>query len=130
MVETMSIELYTAQISQWRGLKENNIELIDTTVKSGYKEFAPTWDIVTSVKNNVISEQAYVDVYIELMRESYVKHRNVWLHVLTKPKIAIGCYCKPGIFCHRHVLKDYFLKVAEKHNINLTYMGEFHVSKY
>jgi hypothetical protein len=39
------MDIATVQLAKWRKLKPLNFELIDTTVKSGIKAFAPTWRI-------------------------------------------------------------------------------------
>ena len=66
--------LYTAQISQYRGLKEANIPYIDTTIKSGDKYLAPSWEMVSRHKAGTLTDQGYMDLYLPMMRASYKHH--------------------------------------------------------
>lgn len=118
------VTLYTAQIAQWRKCKERGIELIDTTVKSGLSEFAPTWDIVMGVKQGDITEAQYTEVYHSLMQRSFREHRQAWLDLLSKEHIAIACYCKAGAFCHRHLLLEYLKAACDYFGIQYTLGGE------
>jgi uncharacterized protein YeaO (DUF488 family) len=118
------VTIYTAQIAQWRRCKAQGIELIDTTVKSGSPIFAPTWEIVMGVKSGEISEARYTEVYHQLMRRSFVEHKDEWLALLSKEKIAIACYCKAGAFCHRHLLVEYLIAACRYFKIEYTLGGE------
>lgn len=118
------VTIYTVQMAKWRKCKELGIELIDTTVKSGDPIFAPTWDIVSAVKEGRITPEQYTEVYLELMRKSFKEHRDAWLALLSKPVIAIACYCKTGAFCHRHLLLSYLEKACQFFGIPYTLAGE------
>ena len=48
---------------------------LNTTVKSGIKAFAPTWDMVMGHKQGKISDEEYTKLYYALMRESWKKAR-------------------------------------------------------
>ena len=76
------VTIFTVQIAQWRKCKELGIELINTTVKDGLPEFAPTWSIVMDVKSGAISEAAYTAAYHQLMRQSFVQHKDKWLSLI------------------------------------------------
>lgn len=104
--------------------KGKGIPLIDTTVRSGEKAFAPTWEMVKGIKEHTLSEEEYTKQYIFLMRKSMVDNRDKWLALLEKPEFAIACYCGPNDFCHRFVLKDILLKLAKQKNIEIEYCGE------
>lgn len=123
------MKIYTVQMAKWRKLKELGIELIDTTVKSGLPEFAPSWEMVIRVKaaaeeNKELEEKIYTGNYNRLMRLSFSKNPQAWFDLLGKEKIAIACYCKAGAFCHRHLLIKYLLAVARANGIEATYEGE------
>ena len=118
------VTIFTVQIAQWRKCKELGIELINTTVKDGLPEFAPTWSIVMDVKSGAISEAAYTAAYHQLMRQSFVQHKDKWLALLSKDKIAIACYCKAGKFCHRHLLVEYLIAVCKSYDIPYALGGE------
>lgn len=123
------MEIYTIQMAQWRKAKEMGVELIDTTVKSGIKAFAPTWDMVTRVKQRTVENSAeeealYTKEYTDLMRASYRANTNQWFELLTKDKIAIACYCKAGDFCHRHLLVKFILALAADAGVPAELKGE------
>lgn len=118
------MQMWTGQLSNWRQIQASGIEVIDTTVKGGKTPFAPTWDIVHAHKSYEITDEEYRARYIELMRESWREHRDEWLHFIMKPNYALCCFCRPGNFCHRHILREMFEKVAAKQDIPLVYRGE------
>lgn len=117
------INLYTIQLSKRRLLEGRDIELLDITVKSGDKLFAPEWEWVMASKRDPTFENTYVDLYRAKMRESYKANKQHWLDSMSSD-IALGCYCPSGGFCHRHLLATYFKAVAEKHGINIILSGE------
>lgn len=125
------MNLFTVQLSKWRQLKERNIELIDTTVRTGERFLAPSWDIVMGVKNGTLSEAAYTDTYLNMMRQSYLQHREEWQRLIrTTHPIAIACYCGYMVngerkFCHRHLLRDILEKVCIANQVEFYYFGEF-----
>lgn len=118
------MRLYTIQMARWRSAAMFGIHVLDTTVKSGDKVFAPTWDMVRDVKAGVISEGAYTELYVRMMRNSYRHNRGRWLEVLNMDAVALSCYCQAGTFCHRLLLADMFCKCAVKHNIPFELRGE------
>ncbi len=119
------ITLYTTQISKWRKLKDEDIDLIDITAKSGISCFAPDFDLVLKYKNNEISEELYTHFYITKMRWSFKEHKKEWDKLIVKPKIAFACYCKPDTFCHRLIFKDIFKRYLESKEIKYKDNGEF-----
>tara|TARA_Y100000310_G_scaffold316583_1_gene368493 strand:- start:29 stop:466 length:438 start_codon:yes stop_codon:yes gene_type:complete len=113
--------IYTAQLSKAKQLNISNV--IDITVKSGHKIFAPTWDMVNGVKNKTLSSDEYTKMYYDMMRLSYKENITEWELILNKDDkipIILGCYCKYNTFCHRLLLKDILLKCYPKSY----YMGE------
>lgn len=73
--------------------------------------FAPSWQMINGIKNNIISEKEYVRLYKQLMRESYKKN-NKWKDFLNRDKLVLCCYCTPLTFCHRYILADIFMKLG------------------
>lgn len=118
------MELYTIQIAKWRLAKKQNIEFIDTTVKSGVAWLAPTWDIVSNVKDGTITPEQYTEVYNRLMIESMFRHESDWYDLLNKNKVAIACYCADGNFCHRHILKRIIKNLCFHYSIPYVDGGE------
>lgn len=106
--------IYTTHVSKWRQFQNTDITFVDTTVKTGNHVFAPTWDIVLKFKNNEISFEVYEKIYLEILKGSWVENRKVWDELLDTPKVALGCYCKPGDQCHRLLLKDVLLRLHKR----------------
>ena len=98
--------------------------LLDATVKTGDKIFAPSWEIVTDVKSGRITEEEYTRRYTEQMRISYKLHKFHWLEQLKQEHFAIACFCTPGDFCHRHILAKMFESAGNANNIPVKLMGE------
>lgn len=119
------VEIWTIQIAQWRTLEGTGIELIDTTVKSGLPAFAPTWDMVLGHKDGSMSNERYTELYQGLMRSSWRDQQQAWLDLLAKPKIALACYCRPGNFCHRHILASYLLAAGQSLGQTVVLRGEY-----
>lgn len=98
--------------------------LLDATVKTGDKIFAPSWEIVTDVKSGRITEEEYTTRYTVQMRASYKSHKFHWLEQLKQDHIAIACFCTPGDFCHRHILAKMFEAVGKTEGVEVELMGE------
>lgn len=123
------MDLYTAQMARYRLAKERNIPYIDTTVKSGDKVFAPSWEIVSRHKAGTLDDRGYTEVYKHLMRESYGNNRSRWLEVARMPQVCFLCYCpactlERKVFCHRYLLVDMFERVCLHEGIPFNYVGE------
>lgn len=120
------MELFTTQISKWRLARQHQIAFVDTTVQSGSARiFAPTWDIVTGYKGGEYGEEQYTHEYHALMRASYQKHQKKWDgFLMMEEPLAIACYCSPGQFCHRHLLKNIFEQLCKRKGLPFLYYGE------
>lgn len=117
---------YNHKSREEREAERVGILVVDTTAKGKSLLFAPPWDIVLGHKNGTVSDQEYRDVYLPLMRDSWMQHRASWEEFLRQEGwIAIGCYCKAGCFCHRLILVEIFQKLCEMLNIPFTYYGEY-----
>lgn len=114
-------------MSKWRKLPEG-FTLVDITVKSGNKAFAPSWDMVSDIKAGRITEAEYVEMYTALMWESFNNNRAEWEKLLTsETDIALACYCSPDGFCHRFLLRNFLKQAADLLNINVTIQKELRV---
>lgn len=118
------MDIYTIQMAKWRVAQAKDIPLLDTTVKSGVSAFAPSWSMVLGVKGQTLSEEAYRAEYIALMRQSWVEQRAEWEKLLSMESVALACFCKPGIFCHRHLLKEIVVAFLEQRNLPYNDCGE------
>lgn len=109
---------------RWQAISRG-VTFLDTTVKSGAQMFAPTWEMVLGIKGGDITEEEYTQMYRAKMNESWKRDRVKWMALIEgDDPIAIGCYCKPGEFCHRHLLKDIFEKICAAKGLPFYYYGE------
>lgn len=119
------MRLMTIQVGKWRLAKSHDIFFLDTTVKSGYSLFAPTWDMVMGIKNGTMSEEEYSKLYRDKLIQSWMSKREDWMKFLNDDTpTALACYCKPGEFCHRILLKDFLQQLCKQLNIPFEYFGE------
>lgn len=119
------MKLYTVQIARYRKALALGVPFVDTSIKTGKSEFMPTWDMVMGYKQGTVSEARYTEMYYDLMRQRYRANRQWWLAFLRdQPSAAIGCFCTPGVFCHRLLLVDIFKKICERNDIPFEYAGE------
>lgn len=118
------MRLYTVQMAKWRLVAAKQIPLVDTTAKSGLEMFAPDWENVAAYKNGSLSESDYTELYLEKMRQSYRVNRTEWLRFISEPECAIACYCSPGKFCHRLLLKNILERLCAQQGIPFEYAGE------
>ena len=117
--------LFTIQVGRWRLARDKQIEMVDTTVKSGESMFAPTWDMVLGHKNKTVSDEEYTRLYRQRMIESWKANRPQWEAFLRRTEpAAIACYCRVGVFCHRLLLKDIIEELCKKLDIHFEYYGE------
>lgn len=105
---------YTYHIPQHRRLKERGVPLLDTTVKTGHVQVAPRWDMVLGHKRGIISDEQYTEQYHALLDYWWFQHSDFFDWVLSHPVIALGCYCRPGAFCHRHLLAAFLSTVSDR----------------
>jgi len=117
------MKLYTCQMSKWREALKRDIPFKDVTVKSGDKEFAPTWDFLMKYKQD-LDEDYYTERFITLMRSNYKNNKQYWIEMLSQKELCVACYCSKDKFCHRTLLIDIFEKICHYHKIPFSYEGE------
>lgn len=134
------MQVFTIMKSHWRVARNRDIVFMDTTVAVNNSVFAPTWDMVLGYKayrrqlehpeeplgkHAPIDEATYTRLYHERMNQSWKENRQQWLSVIeSNEPMAIACFCAPGEFCHRHLLKDIFEKLCAARGIEFLYYGE------
>ena len=119
------MKLYTISMSQWRKAKSMDVELVDITVKSGIKAFAPESALVRLYKEGGISEEHYTQLYEKRIRNELVERPEVFQVLLDKDtSIALACYCKAGTFCHRHLFIDILSEIADDNGYDIEHCGE------
>lgn len=103
------LKVYTSRIG-YRG-----DDALDVTVKSATghgRAFRPTWEIVMAHKAGRISDEEYTERYLAMLRHSYRTQQASWRWLLAQESVTLLCYCRPGKFCHRHILKDVLVKLG------------------
>lgn len=120
------MRLWTIQLAKWRMLTRTEVHLIDTTVKSGLKELAPSWDLLTRYRMDPVGMEAtYREEFAELMARSQEEHPEVWDSLLRMDAVALACYCRAGKFCHRHLLAEMLVEYGRKRDVDVKLMGEW-----
>jgi hypothetical protein len=118
------MEIWTMQLSKWRLAKNQGIEIVNITAKSGFRHFAPAFSKVMEYKQGLLTSTEYTQLYLEKMRKSFRFNPNEWEALLTKDKVAYACYCPDGVFCHRHIFVDILTLYLDKKEVDYTRMGE------
>lgn len=93
--------VFTIHLPMWRYARDLNIPIIDITVKSGIKAFAPTWDNLNAYRRGELSNEEYAKLYYEKVIPTYRTDPQEWENLTKHKTFALGCYCAPGKFCHR-----------------------------
>ncbi len=118
-------KVFTMQVGKWRLAKDRDIKIMDTTVKSGYSIFAPTWDMVLGHKNGSMDDDTYSRLYRDMLVRSWTENRQKWMDFLqSDDQFALACYCKAGVFCHRHLLIKFLSQLCNQLGIHFEYYGE------
>lgn len=131
------MQIWTAQLCRWRKLQEANIEVLNIALKGGIELLAPTRNMLSNYRANIFDTSrfrnkydAYTYQYLELMRYRYSTNREFFDQLVERlywapSSIALCCYCPPGHFCHRHLLLDILMQIAESKGYRLQIRGEF-----
>ena len=98
----------------------NGFTVVDVTIKSGHKEFAPTWDMVMSHKKGEMTDKEYTELYYQKMRASYSNQYAKWEELLSLDKVLITCFCRPNQLCHRRLLARMLVKCGAEYWGELT----------
>lgn len=119
----MTLQVYTSTVWGYSPPDNHGTDKLDITVKTGSTVFQPTWEMVIGFKNGSWNEDQYTRQYLALMRKKWRTHREVWDLLLSKKRIVLCCYCKPGDFCHRLLLAELLVKCGAE------YKGEIQNTK-
>lgn len=95
----------------------------DITVKGQHPEgklFAPTWDMVMGVKKGTVTEDKYVELYLDILKNKVPV--SAWNWLLSEPVRTLVCFCPKDAFCHRNILVNYLIQIL---GIRIT-NGGFH----
>lgn len=104
---------------------------LDITVKGKDflgKYFAPTWDMVQNYIKGRLTEKDYEKQYRNMMLLSYTNNLDKWHRVFNMGEVTLVCFCKPGSFCHRYILRNFLNELASGRNdFTVQLMGERHI---
>lgn len=110
---------------------------LDITVKSaeGIGEiFAPTWALVSGHKHwqgyTPLTDQQYTDIYLDLLRARYRADEHAFIEIIQREHVVLLCYCRTGVFCHRHLALDVLDKIAHAKGLPFTRGGELPLDTY
>ena len=68
-------------------------------------QLAPTWEMITNLKSNKITQDQYSELYITLLIERNLTPKKII--TLLPNECRLLCYEKVGEFCHRRVLAQW-----------------------
>ncbi|AEH03597.1 hypothetical protein AVT69_gp172 [Pseudomonas phage PhiPA3] len=114
LFRTDSMQVYTYQIAKWRAVRAKRIPMLDTTVKSGEGMLAPTWNMVMGHKAGTVSDQEYEELYFQLLGDRYHAYPEYFEWLLAHDRLALGCYCKAGNFCHRLLIVKFLKQISDE----------------
>jgi uncharacterized protein YeaO (DUF488 family) len=110
------MEVYTYQLSRTHKVKDRGIPYMDTSIKSGDWMLAPTWELLAAYKYYGLSEAEYTEQYNQLLESRLIEYPEYFKDLFNIEVLAVGCYCIPGKFCHRHLLVKFLIKHTETIN--------------
>lgn len=104
---------------------------LDITVKSakGIGEIlAPTWVLVGGYKHwegkTPLTDEQYTDRYLDLLRTRYRANEQAFTEIIQREHVVLLCYCRTGVFCHRHLALDVLEKIAHAKGLPFARGGE------
>lgn len=110
------MEVYTYQLSRVHKVKDFGIPYLNTSIKSGDWMLAPTWELLSAYKYHGLSDEEYTIEYNKLLESRLLEYPEYFQDLFNIEILAVGCYCTPGKFCHRHLLVKFILKHTESIN--------------
>lgn len=118
------MDLWTIQLGKWRKAQAQGIEVVNVTLASGIRAFAPTPEALRAYRLGVMSSEEYRTLYVAQMRLSFVQQRSEWELLKTKQRAALACYCAAGAFCHRHIFSELLSAYLTREGIPVVHHGE------
>lgn len=113
------MKVHTYQLAKWRRIKALGILALDTTVKTGAWQVAPSWDLVLGIKKKLITQEEYTRRYYEMLEYNLSRDPAFFYTLRQEPEVALGCYCPPKAFCHRLLLVEFLKRLTD-----IEYLGE------
>ncbi|HLY25954.1 MAG TPA: hypothetical protein VKQ72_06420 [Aggregatilineales bacterium] len=107
---------------------------LDITVKSATvagRILAPEWAMVGGVKGwggyAKLSVEEYTRQFYDLLRSRFRQDSQAFLSLLNHEQLVTLCYCRPDVFCHRHLVVDILGKIAQARGLPFIRGGELAV---
>lgn len=122
-MEKKVINIWTLSMSNWREAKKRGIQILDITAK-GKSIFGPSMSQVMDYKQGLTTEEDYSRNYVARMEESKKRFPTRWEELLSYTDVAFACYCRPKVFCHRHLFKVIFEKYCSEKGYEVKQRGE------
>lgn len=116
--------IWTIQIGRWRYARDLGIPMVDITVKSGIQAFAPTWENLNAYRAGTMDNREYAQRYYEKVLQGFTQDQREWQALEVKRNIAFACYCKTGVFCHRHLFAPLYIAYLQSLGRRVSFMGE------
>lgn len=118
------VKIWTIQIARWRLARATGIPILDITAKTGIKAFAPNFGDVMAYKYGEMSEEVYTQIYLNSMEYSKTHQKAHWQALKDRSVVALACYCKSGVFCHRLLFADLMKNYLELQGVEVQMCGE------
>ncbi len=117
--------VYTSRIG-YRG--EAGLDITVKNAKGIGETLAPTWALVGGHKHwqgyTALTDQQYTEIYLDLLSSRYRANEQAFVELIQRPQLILLCYCRPGVFCHRHIALDILEKIAHAKGLPFTRGGE------
>lgn len=124
MESSTHYDLWTIQMSSYRLAQVRGIHFVNITVKSGVKHFGPDWETLMRHKRGQCGHDEYTEIYLARMKQSRIDNPKTWARLLLYNKMAFGCYCAAGAFCHRRAFIQDVKEYIENQGGTVTIHGE------
>lgn len=122
-----TLRIYTAQMGKRFKLAKEGRAFLDTTVKTGDRRLAPSWDFLLEYKSSPRGpeEQAlYRQRFLSKLKAMHHATPDVLLELLKLDEVIFTCYCPAGEFCHRHILKEIMMTLGPRNGVEVKDCGE------
>jgi uncharacterized protein YeaO (DUF488 family) len=75
-----------------------------------------------------LSDDQYTEKYLDLLRQRYRANEQAFIELIQRPQLVLLCYCRSGVFCHRHIALDVLEKIANAKGLPFMRGGELFIS--
>ena len=96
-------------VPEWYKEVVNDYKFYDENTDTYYiKELSPSKDLLFSYKNNKISEDDYIEIYVKQIINNPIGVKKLFDIIKERDlkEVHLMCICSMGKFCHRNLLKE------------------------